>query len=82
MQKWSRVVKQKEPPLCSAAVVFLGRDHSGRWIVREENNVFGGLFVNKVTALRYALFENGNHPEAIVSCAAPLEFEWPALRRA
>lgn len=74
-------MKQEEPPLRHAGLVFLGRDRCGRWIVREENDVFGGMFVNKATALRYALFENGNHPEAIVSCAAPLEFECRSARR-
>jgi hypothetical protein len=33
------------------------RDHSGRWIVTDRKGHVGGTFVNKVTALRFALEE-------------------------
>ena len=34
---------------------------------------FGGLFVNRAQALKYALFENGHHPETIVEVSREIK---------
>jgi len=61
-------VKLVEPPSCSSAstVVFIGRNSRGNWVAREQSGLYGGLFVNRAQAVKYALFENGHHPETIV----------------
>src|SRR5262245_18257071 len=58
-------VKLVEPPSCSSAssIVFIGRNHRGQWVAQQQNGLFGGLFVNRAQAVKYALFENGQHPE-------------------
>ena len=38
----------------------------GNWVAQEQNGLYGGLFVNRAQAVKYALFENGHHPETIV----------------
>jgi hypothetical protein len=73
-------VKLVEPPSCSPAVstiVFIGRNRRGNWVAREQNGLFGGLFVNRAQALKYALFENGHHPETIVELSREIELEIP-----
>lgn len=67
-------------PSCSpaASTVFVGRNRRGKWVAREQNGNFGGLFVNRAQALKYALHENGRHAEAVVEVAHELELDIPA----
>jgi hypothetical protein len=64
-------LKTIEPP--SLAIVLIGRNSRGQWVAQQQDGLFGGLFVHRTDALRYALFENGHHPEAIVAIAGCLE---------
>jgi hypothetical protein len=71
-------VKLVEPPSCSpivSTVVFIVRNHRGNWVAREQNGLFGGLFVNRAQAFKYALFENGHHPETIVELSRDVELD-------
>jgi hypothetical protein len=73
-------VKLVEPPSCSPAVstiVFIGRNRRGNWVAREQNGLFGGLFVNRAQAFKFALFENGHHPETIVELPREVELDIP-----
>ena len=79
-------MKLVEPPSCSSAspIVFIGKNSRGHWVAQEQNGLYGGLFVNRAQAVKYALFENGHHPETVVelSCAIELDlgsqFPFPA----
>jgi hypothetical protein len=62
----SVVNKIEEPPSCASNVVIIGRNSRGNWVAQEQNGLFGGLFVNRAQAMKYALFENGDHPATIV----------------
>jgi hypothetical protein len=75
-------VKLVEPPSCSSAstIVFIGRNRRGNWVVQEQSGLFGGLFVNRAQAVRYALFENGHHPETIVELKRIIELDMSARR--
>ncbi len=66
-----------ELPSCSSAstIVFIGRNSRGNWVVQERSGLFGGLFVNRAQAVRYALFENGHHPETIVELERIIELD-------
>jgi len=82
-------VKLVEPPSCIAAstIVFIGRNRRGQWVAQEQNGLYGGLFVNRAQALKYALFENGHHPETIVELSREIELDMhgglsPAIRLA
>ncbi|QOZ11773.1 hypothetical protein XH96_32960 [Bradyrhizobium sp. CCBAU 51765] len=48
-------------------IALVGRDRAGNWAARERRGAFGGLFISRTQALRYALFENGSHPESIIA---------------
>lgn len=70
-------MKLDEPPSCrpAAPTVFVGRNRRGNWIACEQNGIFGGLFVNRAHALKYALRENGYHPETIVELSHEIELD-------
>ena len=70
-------MKLVEPPSCSSLsnVVFIGRNRSGQWVAREQNGLYGGLFVNRAQAVKYALSENGHHPETIVELSRRIELD-------
>lgn len=68
-------MKLVEPPSCSAAstIVFIGKNGRGQWVAQEQNGLYGGLFVNRTQAIKYALFENGHHPETIIELSREIE---------
>jgi hypothetical protein len=70
-------VKLVEPPSCSSAstIVFIGRDRRGNWVAQEQSGLYGGLFVNRAQAVKYALFENHHHPETIVELSREIELD-------
>jgi hypothetical protein len=70
-------VKLIEPPSCSSAstIVFIGKNRRGNWVAQEQNGLYGGLFVNRAQAVKYALFENGHHPETIIELSREIELD-------
>jgi hypothetical protein len=75
-------VKLVEPPSCRSAstIVFIGKNSRGNWVAQEQNGLYGGLFVNRAQAVKYALFENGHHPETIVEVAREIELDMGGKR--
>jgi hypothetical protein len=63
------------PPSRPSNLVLVSQDRRGHWVALEEHGLFGGLFVSRAQAVKYALFENGNHPEAIVLTNSILELD-------
>jgi len=76
------LVKLVEPPSCNnvtaSTIVFIGKDKSGHWVAQQQDGLYGGLFVNRAEAIKYALFENGHHPEAIVELPRSVELDMGA----
>jgi hypothetical protein len=70
-------VKLAEPPSCNSAstITFIGKNSRGNWVAQEQHGLYGGLFVNRAQAVKYALFENGYHPETIVELARGIELD-------
>jgi hypothetical protein len=70
-------VKLVEPPSPSSAspIVFIGKNSRGHWVAQEQNGLYGGLFVSRAQAIKYALFENGHHPETIVELSCAIELD-------
>ena len=70
-------VKLVEPPSCSSpsTIVFIGRNHRGQWVAQEQNGLYGGLFVSRAQAIKFALFENGQHRETIVELPREIELD-------
>jgi hypothetical protein len=68
----------REPPLQplsrSSSLLFIGTDSRGNWVVRDQDGLRGGLFVNRSEALRFAMLENGRRPRAVIMVPGILEF--------
>jgi len=65
-----------EPPSPSKSpLYFIGRDRRGNWVVQDQGGVRGGLFIDRSEALRFAMFENGNHPQAVIMVPGIFELD-------
>jgi hypothetical protein len=51
---------------------LLGRNHAGQWVVQDKDGRWGGVFVDRNAALRFAMSENGR-PQAVIVVPYPLE---------
>jgi hypothetical protein len=75
----AQVEAQAEPPsTCSVPAPRLfrvGRDRAGRWVAQDQNGLCGGLFVDRAEALKFAMFENGNRPQAVIMVPGVLELD-------
>ena len=65
----------QEPPstVSKPQLFFIGRDSRNNWVVQE--HVCGGLFVDRAEALRFAMFENGRQPQAVVMVPGVFELD-------
>ena len=50
----------------SKSLFLMGQDSHGNWVVQDQQCRCGGLFVDRAAALKFALFENGNQPRAVI----------------
>jgi hypothetical protein len=70
---------QLEPPSGSAAplsrMFHIGRNSRGNWVVKDQKGLCGGLFVDRAEALKFAMFENGNRPQAVIMVPGILELD-------
>jgi hypothetical protein len=67
-----------EPPSasCSNSSLFLiGKNSRGNWVVQDQKGLCGGLFVDRAEALKFAMFENGNRPQAVIMVPGVLELD-------
>jgi hypothetical protein len=75
-------MKLVEPPSCSSLsnIVLIGRNRSGKWVAQEQNGLFGGFFISRAQAVKYALSENGRHPETIVELSCEIDLNMGGRR--
>ncbi len=73
-----------EPPSPSSpasGLFMIGRNSRGNWVVQDPSGLHGGLFVDRVHALKYAMSENGNCPRAVIMVPDVLELDLNAKPR-
>jgi hypothetical protein len=72
-------MNQAEPPSPQSAahssLFRIGKDSHGHWVVQDQQGLRGGLFVDKAEALKFAMFENGNRPQAVIMVPGVLELD-------
>jgi hypothetical protein len=69
-------MRRLEPPASttnSKTLFLMGQDSHGNWVVRDQQCRCGGLFVDRAAALKFALYENGNQPRAVIMVPGILE---------
>jgi hypothetical protein len=72
-------MKQAEPPSTLQNVrplqFLIGKNSRGNWVVQDERGLCGGLFIDRVEALKFAMFENGNRPQAVTMVPGIFELD-------
>jgi hypothetical protein len=54
---------------------LVGKNSRGHWVVQDKQHLYGGLFVNRTAALRFAMFESGNRPQAVIMVPGVIELD-------
>ena len=68
--------KGEPPSLARAKSLFrVGKNSRGNWVVQDQSGLCGGLFVGRVEAVKFAMFENGNRPQAVIVVPGILELD-------
>jgi hypothetical protein len=62
----------------TTSLFLIGKDSRGRWVAQKQHGQTGGLFVNRAAALKFALFENGNRKEAVLTVPGVFELDLAA----
>ena len=72
-------MNKDEPPSAQcwapSPLFRVGRDSHGHWVVQDQKGLRGGIFVDRAEALKFAMFENGNRPQAVIMVPGVLELE-------
>ena len=69
-------MRRAESLSCSRSSLFLmGQNSRGNWVVQDQRDLCGELFVDRATALRFAMFENGNRPQAVILVPGVFELD-------
>ena len=74
-----------EPPSASSpssSLFLIGKNSRGNWVVQDQRGLRGGLFVDRAEALKFAMFENGNRPQAVIMVPDVLELDMSLKPRA
>ena len=74
-----------EPPSAThskSSLFLIGKNSRGHWVVQDQTGLCGGLFVDRTEALKFAMFENGNRPQAVIMVPGVLELDMSAKRPA
>jgi hypothetical protein len=78
-------MNQAEPPsprsVSDAGLFRVGKDSHGHWVVQDQQGLRGGLFIDRAEALKFAMFENGNRPQAVIMVPGVLELNMVARPR-
>jgi hypothetical protein len=66
-----------EPPSTPRAKSFfrIGKNSRGNWVVQDQSGLCGGLFVDRAEAVKFAMLENGNRPQAVIMVPGVLELD-------
>ena len=63
-------------PSCTRSFPFLmGQNSHGNWVVQDQSGDCGGIFVDRATALRFAMFESGAKPQAVILIPGVFELD-------
>jgi hypothetical protein len=61
----------------SLSRLFIGRDRDGHWMVKDARSRCGGLFANRIEAIRFAMYECQRRPQSVIMLPDGLELDGP-----
>ena len=59
----------------SSPLFLIGQNGRGQWIAQKQSGQCGGLFISHAAAVKFALFENGNRREAVITVPNMFELD-------
>jgi hypothetical protein len=72
-------MEKAEPPSQQSSphssLFRVGKNSHGNWVVQDQQGLRGGIFVDRAEALKFAIFENGNRPQAVIMVPGVLELD-------
>jgi hypothetical protein len=80
-QQTDESMNKGEPPSASGptlAPFLIGKNRHGDWVVQDTSGLRGGLFVDRTQALKFAMWECGNRPQAVIMVPEGLELDMSA----
>jgi hypothetical protein len=77
VERKSAMDDKGEPPSTARAksLFRVGRNSRGNWVVQDQSGLCGGMFVNRTEAVKFAMFENGNRPQAVIMVPGILDLD-------
>jgi hypothetical protein len=70
---------QYEPPSSRSTslprLFRIGKDSHGNWVAQDQQGLCSGPFVDRAEALKFAMYENGNRPQAVIMVPGILELD-------
>ena len=73
--RFEEIIVVQSQGIALSSSLLVGRNHKGQWVVQDDKRVRGGLFVNRAEALKYALFETGGRPQAVIMVPGLFELD-------
>ena len=70
-------MEKGEPPSTGhpKSLFRIGKNRRGQWVVQNQTGLCGGLFVSRAEAVKFAMFENDNRPQAVIMVPGILELD-------
>ncbi len=82
VERMSAMDKAEPPSAPRANSLFrVGKNRRGQWVVQDQSGLCGGLFVSRAEAVKFAMFENGNRPQAVIMVPGILELDMSGKAR-
>ena len=63
------------PASAKSPLFRVGRNSHGDWVVEDESGRYGGIFVDRSEAVKYALFESGYRQPAVLMIPGIMELD-------
>ena len=63
------------------SLFWIGKNSRGNWVVQDQSGLCGGLFVDRAEAVKFAMLENGNRPQAVIMVPGVLELDMHSSTR-
>ena len=58
-----------------SSTFLLGQDSRGHWVVQDKEGLCGGIFLERADALKFAMFDTGGHPRAVILLPGIVELD-------
>ena len=82
VERMSAMDKAEPPSAPRANSLFrVGKNRRGQWVVQDQSGLCGGLFVSRAEAVKFAMFENGHRPQAVIMVPGILELDMSGKAR-